>query len=44
MSSSAWLSSRWGWVTADEISVDDEALRRGDDFQGKKAMVLGSSV
>ncbi|KAH0916992.1 hypothetical protein HID58_024652, partial [Brassica napus] len=29
------------WVTADEISVDDEALRRGDDL-GKKAMVLGS--
>ncbi|KAF3589555.1 hypothetical protein F2Q69_00031911 [Brassica cretica] len=27
-----------------EISVDDEALQRGDNFQGKKAMVLGSSV
>ncbi|KAH0863918.1 hypothetical protein HID58_081129 [Brassica napus] len=34
--SSVWLSSRWGWITADEISVDDEALWRGNDFQGKK--------
>ena len=44
MSSSVWLSSRWGWVIADEISIDDEALRRGDDFQKKKAMVLGSRI